>query len=190
MITAVHSLLGIALCLVMWLLWKRAVMEAFRQSVFAKRNRLFELALENKEALPFYSETYQKMWAKCNGLIRFGFVLNMSYILIASITMRIKRIDDRPAREVLRESSRVNFEGLPGSVKKELVGIERALNIAVFKYLMTTSPLFFVYTCSALIVLISTTLSIHVGKKLKKASAPIISSIMDQAMDEGLACAA
>ena len=125
----------------LWFLWRRTAIEQLRQDMFAIRDRLFDLALSNKDkGFSLESASYHKLRRHFHAGIRFAHRVNMLQVVFFFI---FKRAFFR--KFTLPESlkDRVDLAAdADCAVQSEIIKLLHEWDNAVILFLRRTSPLF------------------------------------------------
>ena len=129
---AIGALFGaVALWGLWYCFWKDYALDKFRQDLFAIRDELFDDVASQSIPISFRSLAYGRMRGHVNFLIRQGFEINFSSVILVSLAMRIRGA--KPAPPQPRPD--------PQMARYEME-YRRKVNVCILKYLAKASPTF------------------------------------------------
>ena len=146
-INELKSLLALAgLWWLLFWLYRDYRLDAFRQELFALRDRLFDLA--TKQSLGYDHPAYGSLRQTINGFIRFGHRLGLGQVILLALVSWTRRA--KIAGDFDEYWNRVSST-LPEVVREQIDEIDRSLHKAVMKYLVLASPLLVILMASVIV---------------------------------------
>jgi 4-amino-4-deoxy-L-arabinose transferase-like glycosyltransferase len=131
------SLLGLVAIWAIWYyLWKPLRADAFRETLFALRDDLFDLASD--DVVSFSDPAYTQLRLLINGMIRFAHRVTFTTLILAKL--RREDIPSGAFEEWLR-----NVKKLPQGPREKLCGIHARVFMAFTKQVVRGSALLWLY---------------------------------------------
>lgn len=149
------GLLGLTFFWTLWnFFWKDYAIDSFREKLFSIRNEFFLMALHKESGLNFDSDVYQNFELLLNTTIRYGHRLSLLNGFIFKLinwlsfsTVKVETIFNYRFRNSIEELKNKN-----PSLHKEMTLLKAKYEMAVIKYFLSTSILFFILITSVSIV--------------------------------------
>lgn len=123
--------------------WRQLAIDAFRQDLFEARDRLFDLAFDGDgSGFSFDHPVYGKLRRQFHGAIRLAHRLSMVQICVFFVFRLI--FGPRVKFDEMIPPLESQLGGVDDRTQARILEIKEEWNMATLRYLMRTSPLFYV----------------------------------------------
>jgi hypothetical protein len=140
--SALYACIGFMALTALWCLgWKQWALDSFRQDLYAARDRLFDLAWENRTgSFSFEHEAYGQLRRQFNKAIRYAHRVSTFKVLVFLLGQFI--IGPRINFRSMKAPWDVAVESVDSVLQPEIREVIKMWDRALAKYLALTSPLF------------------------------------------------
>lgn len=145
--------------------WRQLAIDAFRQDLFEARDRLFDIAaLGDGSGFGFGHPVYGGLRRQFNGAIRFAHRLNMIQIC-AFLVCRLL-MGPRVKFDELIQPLEKQLEDVDCATQAQILKVKAEWDTATLRYLMRTSPLFYLAFVLLVVRYFVVALACYLAKKV------------------------
>ncbi|WP_289102403.1 hypothetical protein [uncultured Fusobacterium sp.] len=145
MIMIISNYLGVIVLFIILIQIKNMILSNFRFKLFRIRHKLFILASE-PNSLKYDDDLYRELEQNINSLIRFAHRNSYFETLIFSLWFKIKYPNIRKVTRFSMVLSKFFKENRDKRLKNEIENILTDVETSIFKYFLSTSPIFVLVT--------------------------------------------
>lgn len=158
--------IGLLALWVVWQLWRDYALDKCRQDLFTIRNELFDMAIRREHGIGFDAPVYGQLRQTLNGIIRFAHTISFTRLIIFQL------LAGTPSRIVVR-TERLIKEVQNTKLREDLKELQRRAGVSIVKYLVKTSPLYFLVILVRVVITLATLkVSVEIERRQDKIKAP------------------